>query len=329
MSLLTVVPDAVATASSNIESMGSSLRSASDAAVRSTTAIAPPGADEISSAITSLFGTHGQEFAAVNARAAAFQAEFVKLLNGGALQYVNAEIANAQQALSSLFGGAGVVNPAAAISQVSSIDTPFGPIAVTQTFDFPDMGNGPLSASISAATPLGPASFSITGNMITTPTSPTTAESILSLTGGTVVVPPQVRLLVGAAGPMVTGGFSLYDSYNAFSSALTGGNILGAATTFLRAPFDWTNAVLFGHHYVTLPLGQLGGLSAGPDVNLSIPFGGLFASSAPMTMSVPGYSVTDSVSGITQTWAASNFAFGGSQFGGLGTEVLKTIGLPL
>lgn len=329
MSLLRVVPEAVATASSNLESVGSTLRSASDAAMRRTTAIAPPGADEISSAITRLFGSHGQEFAAVNARASVFHAEFVKLLNGGALQYVNAEIANVRQTLTTALAGAATVNPAAAISEVSSIDTPFGPVAVTQTFSFPDTGNGPLSAGISATTPFGPASFSIAGNMTTTPTSPTTAQAILSLTGGAIVVPPQVRLLVGAAGPLVTGGFSLFDSYNAFSSALTGGNIVGAATTFLRTPFDWTNAVLFGRHSVTLPLGQLGGLLAGPEVSLRIPFGGLFAPSAPLTMSVPQYSVTDSVSGLTQTWAASDFAFAGSQFGGLGTELLKTIGLPL
>nr|WP_082994203.1 PE family protein [Mycobacterium gordonae] len=323
MSLLTVVPDAVATASSNIESMGSSLRSASDAAVRSTTAIAPPGADEISSAITTLFGTHGQEFAAVNARAAAFQAEFVKLLNGGALQYVNAEIANAQQALSGLFGGAGVVNPAEAVSQTSSISTPFGPISITQTFDVPSSGNGPLSAAISAVTPLGPVSFALNGAVSTVAGPP--AVSTLSLTGGTVNFPTPLRLLVGAAGPTVTGGYSLFNSYNAFTSAMSGGNVLGAATAFFSAPFNYANAVLFGHQTVTLPLAALGG--TGPEVNLGIPFGGLLAPSAPLTMSVPAYSVTDS--GVTQTWAGSNFAFGGTQFGGLGTELLKAIGLPL
>nr|WP_082978310.1 PE family protein [Mycobacterium gordonae] len=328
MSLLTVVPDAVATASSNIESMGSSLRSASDAAVRSTTAIAPPGADEISSAITSLFGTHGQEFAAVNARAAAFQAEFVKLLNGGALQYVNAEIANAQQALSSLFGGAGVVNPAEAVSQTSSISTPFGPISITQTFDVPSSGNGPLSAAISAVTPLGPVSFAVNG-AVSTVGSPTSVVSTLGLTGGTISVPTPLRLAIGAAGPMITGGYSLFNSYNAFTSAMTGGNVLGAATAFFSAPFNWTNAVLFGHQTITLPLGQIGG--TGPDVSLGIPFGGLFASSAPITMSVPAFSITDAsaVPSVTQAWSGSNFAFGGSQFGGLGTEVLKAFGLPL
>ncbi|WP_310786297.1 PE family protein [Mycobacterium sp. Z3061] len=328
MSVLSIVPDAVATASSNLESVGSALRSASDAAVRRTTAIAPPAADEISSAITRLFGSHGQEFAAVNARASAFHAEFVKLLNGGALQYVNAEIANAQQTLSSLLGGASVVNPAEAISQTSSISTPFGPIAITQTFDTPASGNGPLSASISAVTPLGPVSFAING-AVSTVASPTSVVSTLGLTGGTVGFPTPLRLLVGAAGPVVTGGYSLFNSYNAFTSAMTGGNVLGAATAFFSAPFEWTKAVLVGHQTVTLPLGQLA--ASGPDISLGIPFGGLLASSAPLTMSIPQYSITDAsaVPSITQTWTGSNFAFGGSQFGGLGTELLKAIGLPL
>lgn len=151
--------------------------------------------------------------------------------------------------------------------------------------------------------------------------------STLNLTGGTLVVPSQLGLLVGAAGPAVTGGFSLFNSYNAFTSAMNSGNILGAATSFFSAPFDWTNAVLFGHQTVTLPLGQLGGMANGPTVSMDIPFGGLFASSAPVSMTVPQYSYTDS--GFTQTWVGSHFDFGGSRFGGLGTELLKAIGLNL
>lgn len=329
MSLLNVVPDAVTAASESLQTVGSSLRSVSAAVAGQTTAIAPPGADEISSAIAGIFGSHGEQFQALNSRALAFQAEFTKLLNGGAAQYASAEIANAQQAMSGLLGGAGVVNPAAAVSQVTSIDTPFGPIAVTQTFDFPAPGtSGPLTAGISAATPLGPASFAING-AVNTVASPSSVVSTLSLTSGTVNFPAPLRLLVGAAGPVVTGGYSLFNSYNAFTSAMTGGNVLGAATAFFSAPFDWTKAVLFGHQTVTLPLAGLAG--SGPEVNLGIPFGGLLAPSAPLTMSVPQYSITDAsgVPSVTQTWAGSNFAFGGTQFGGLGTELLKAIGLPL
>ncbi|OBK28552.1 hypothetical protein A5634_20230 [Mycobacterium asiaticum] len=332
MTSLSVVPEAVTAASANLDDLGSALRSASVAAVDRTTAITPAAADEISAAVVTLFGSHAREFETLNARASAFHAEFVNLLNGGAAKYVSAEIGNAQQALVNAINGPaqallghpliGNAAPAAATSSVSSIDTPFGPIAITQTATMPDTGNGPLSMTMSASTPIGPASLSINGQMTTSQTLGT-----LQLTGGSLLVPPQVRLALAAAGPIVTGGYSLFNSFNAFSSAVSSGNMLGAATVAATAPFDWVHACLFGHQAVSLPLGQLGGSAIGPSLDVRIPFGGLFASSAPMTMSLPQYSYT--ASGFTQTWIGSDFAFQGSQFGGLGTEVLKLVGLPL
>ena len=62
MSLLSVVPDVVATASANLENLGSALSSANAAAASQTTAIAAPAADEVSAAVTALFGAHAQEF---------------------------------------------------------------------------------------------------------------------------------------------------------------------------------------------------------------------------------------------------------------------------
>jgi hypothetical protein len=97
MSLLTIAPDIVSAASTNLENLGSELRRANAAAAGQTTAIAAPAADEVSAAITSLFGAHAQEFQAVSARAAAFHDEFVNLLSGGATQYVSAEVAGVQQ----------------------------------------------------------------------------------------------------------------------------------------------------------------------------------------------------------------------------------------
>ncbi|EUA90880.1 PE family protein [Mycobacterium ulcerans str. Harvey] len=55
--------------------------------------------DEVSAAISQVFGAYGQEFQALNAQAAAFQAEFEGLLSGGAAAYVSAEALN-----SSVFG---------------------------------------------------------------------------------------------------------------------------------------------------------------------------------------------------------------------------------
>jgi hypothetical protein len=99
MSLLSVVPENVSAASGHLEKLGSALRSANAAAAAQTTAVVAPAADEVSAAITALFGTHAQEFQAVNAQAAAFHDEFVGGLSGGAAQYVSTELANAQQTL--------------------------------------------------------------------------------------------------------------------------------------------------------------------------------------------------------------------------------------
>jgi hypothetical protein len=99
MSSLNVVPDAVAAAAGNLQDIGAVVKNATGAAAAQTTAIAAPAADEVSAAITALFGTHAQEFQTVSARAASFHDEFVNLLNGGASQYVGTEAANAAQTL--------------------------------------------------------------------------------------------------------------------------------------------------------------------------------------------------------------------------------------
>jgi PE family len=99
MSSLNIAPDIVAAASGNLENLGSALRSANAAAASQTTAIAAPAADEVSAAITALFGAHAQQFHALTTKAAAFNDEFVNLLDGGAAQYVSTELTNAQQTL--------------------------------------------------------------------------------------------------------------------------------------------------------------------------------------------------------------------------------------
>lgn len=99
MSLLNIAPDIVSAASRNLESLGTDLRAAAAAAASPTTAVLAPAVDEVSEAITALFGTHAQEFQAVSARAAAFHDQFVTLLNSGVAQYVRAEVANVQQSL--------------------------------------------------------------------------------------------------------------------------------------------------------------------------------------------------------------------------------------
>ncbi|WP_155763658.1 PE family protein [Mycobacterium asiaticum] len=95
--------DLVSAAAGQLAGLRSSLSEAAAAAAAPTTGIAAAASDEISAAIARIFGTFGQDFQAVNSQAAAFNAEFVRLLNGSASAYVTAEIANAER---TLLGGA-------------------------------------------------------------------------------------------------------------------------------------------------------------------------------------------------------------------------------
>ncbi|WP_242660542.1 PE family protein [Mycobacterium kubicae] len=97
VSFLATTPQLVTAAAENLAGLGSNLGQATAAAASSTTGVAAAAADEVSLAIAQVFGSFGEEFQAVNAQAAAFHSEFVRLLNGSAAAYVATEIANAQQ----------------------------------------------------------------------------------------------------------------------------------------------------------------------------------------------------------------------------------------
>lgn len=92
-------PDALASASQDLNGIESAIRAAQAAAAPPTTSVVAAAEDEVSAAIASLFSSHAQQYQILSARAAAFHAEFVKLLNGGAAQYMSTEIANFEQML--------------------------------------------------------------------------------------------------------------------------------------------------------------------------------------------------------------------------------------
>jgi hypothetical protein len=180
MSSLSIAPDLVAAASGNLENLGSALRSANAAAASQTTAIAAPAADEVSAAITALFGAHAQEFQALSAKAAAFHDGFVNLLSGGAAQYVSSEAANAGSAAAFSLP---LLQFEEALTATGTIKTPFGPLTLLTANGsatvFPD---GALQGSLTARVPLLPRLLlSFNG----TPVSSTTGfEEALTATGG-------------------------------------------------------------------------------------------------------------------------------------------------
>jgi PE family len=101
MSFVSVVPDIVAQAAGELESLGSTLSAANAAAAAPTIGVAAPAADEVSAAIATLLGRHAQEFQALSAQAATFHSQFVNLLNAGAGSYISTEIANTLAAAAS------------------------------------------------------------------------------------------------------------------------------------------------------------------------------------------------------------------------------------
>ncbi|ORV82712.1 hypothetical protein AWC11_02225 [Mycobacterium interjectum] len=248
-----------------------------------TTAIAAPGADEVSAVITSFFGSAGQEFQALGAQAAAYHDNFVGALNAGLGQYVSAEAANVQQTLASAVNA-----PVAAAAQ--SISTPFGPVSLTLGGSLPNPGpNGPFSGFANATNALfGTATVTVSGNVLTSPIYGPGTE--FQVTGGTFSAPQLLSFLTATAGPTVTGNVSLMNSVNTLITDLQTGNLPGAALALISTPGNYLTAVTIGSTSVNIPIDTTA--YGGPVGTLSIPFEGVFASPQPITASWPTFTVT-------------------------------------
>ncbi|MCV7078551.1 PE domain-containing protein [Mycobacterium szulgai] len=96
MSFVIAAPDLVEAAAQDLASIRSALSQAAASAAGPTTGVVAAGADEVSLAISQLFGAHGQEFQLLSAQATAFHDEFVNMLNAGAAAYSNAEATGTQ-----------------------------------------------------------------------------------------------------------------------------------------------------------------------------------------------------------------------------------------
>ncbi|EUA21524.1 PE family protein [Mycobacterium kansasii 662] len=94
-SYVIAAPDAIATASGNLTGIEEAIRKAAAAASSSTTRIAVAAADEVSTAIATLFGGYAQEFQTLVARTTLFHNEFSRALSAAGAAYAAAEAANA------------------------------------------------------------------------------------------------------------------------------------------------------------------------------------------------------------------------------------------
>ncbi|MEI7714728.1 MAG: PE family protein [Mycobacterium sp.] len=97
MSYVNAAPQLMARAAAEVAGIGSAIDQAHGVAAPATTFVLPAAADEVSAAVAAFFSESGQSFSDLGAKAAAFHSEFANLLNGGAGQYLDAEIASAQQ----------------------------------------------------------------------------------------------------------------------------------------------------------------------------------------------------------------------------------------
>ena len=94
MSFMTIQPDMLAAAASDLSLIGLAI-SADNAAARPMTAGVPAAADEVSALTAAQFAGHGQTFQAVSAEAAAMHEAFVATLQTSAGSYAATEAANA------------------------------------------------------------------------------------------------------------------------------------------------------------------------------------------------------------------------------------------
>jgi hypothetical protein len=83
MSFVFAVPETVADAASGLTVVGSAVSAANAAASAQTTGVVAAAADEVSTAVASLFSRFGSEYQAVSAQAASFHQQFVQALTAG------------------------------------------------------------------------------------------------------------------------------------------------------------------------------------------------------------------------------------------------------
>jgi hypothetical protein len=88
-------PQIISAVATDVEEIGSAISAANAEATGPTSGLLAPAADEVSAAITNLFGAYSREYHAVVRHAAAFHDEFTRALAAAGNAYANAEGVNA------------------------------------------------------------------------------------------------------------------------------------------------------------------------------------------------------------------------------------------
>ena len=95
MSYLNTAPEMLASTAADVERIGTAISQAGSAAAGPTSGLLAPAADEVSAAVTTLFGGYGQEYQAAVRQAMAFHGEFTQALAAAGSAYAQAEAGNA------------------------------------------------------------------------------------------------------------------------------------------------------------------------------------------------------------------------------------------
>lgn len=98
MSFVTTQPEALTSAASSLQGIGSGLAAQNAAASAPTTGVVPAAADEVSALTATQFATHASLYQSVAAQAAAIHEMFVHTLGISAGSYAATEAANAASA---------------------------------------------------------------------------------------------------------------------------------------------------------------------------------------------------------------------------------------
>ena len=95
MSFVTIRPEMLNSAASDLARAGSALSAQNTAVAVPTTGLIPAAADEVSALTAAQFSMHAQLYQAVSAQAEAIHDQFVAVLASSAISYAETEAANA------------------------------------------------------------------------------------------------------------------------------------------------------------------------------------------------------------------------------------------
>jgi PE-PPE domain/PE family len=125
MTFLITEPEIMAAVAGDVEHIGSAIGAANAAAAGPTSGVIGPAANEVSAAVTKLFGQFGREYQALVAQAAIFHSRFAQALTAAGGAYATAEAT-----ASNLLGGSGAAGVPAAAASLTSVADPLFDVAI-------------------------------------------------------------------------------------------------------------------------------------------------------------------------------------------------------